>query len=174
MSVWRFFMIFFTPWSKLVTYTTPVCGTLWSDFSKSWPACKEHPVQANYGYIKYADAIFGSLEGWAVQLRHFASMIFFVPFQFLLFLPRKFGRTYIWVPIRRQVYFAQIPTYLQHMHTKVLWIVSHSTCVCFVLEIQKKVKKNVEIEFEIEFNLSSKGNKKGRKREEERKDRSVA
>ena len=39
---------------------------------------------------------------------------------------------------------------------------SHSTCVCFVLEIQKKVKKD----FEIELNLISR--QKVIKRKEER------
>ena len=56
--------------------------------------------------------------------------------------------------------------------TRVLWFVSQSTCVCFVLEIQKKVKKK---KIEIEFNLISRQIiEKRRKREKERKDRSVA
>ena len=77
--------------------------------------------------------------------------------------------SYNCVPIRRRMYFTQFPTFTTHA-SRVLWFVSHSTCVCFVLEIQKKVKKkNIEIEV-----ISRQIVWKGRKRVKERKDRGVA
>ena len=44
------------------------------------------------------------------------------------------------------MYFTQIPTHLQRMHLEFCETCPILHDVCFVLEIQKKVKKSIEIE----------------------------
>ena len=68
------------------------------------------------------------------------------------------------------MYFTQIPTNLQRMQLEFCALCPSLHDVCFVLEIQKKVKKGIEIELICRQNVI----KEGRKRVKERKDRSVA
>ena len=55
------------------------------------------------------------------------------------------SKVYNWVPIRRQMYFTQIPTHLQRMQLEFCDLCPNLH-VCALYYKYKKVKKNIEIE----------------------------